>query len=122
MSVQIQVPNYLVPVYQLANDGVEVINPPLEPQKDEDGKTKQNQAFPGMQAYRVGVEDVYSEREVVRDGETVIKASTKTMNVTVWESSMPQVQQGDLIRFRSLMMGSVDSNVFAQALGVEVLS
>lgn len=122
MSEHRQIPNYLMPVYQLANDGVEVVNTPSGPQTDEDGKTKQNQAFPGMQAYRVGVEVVYSEREVIRDGEPIIKASTKLVNVTVWASSMPQVQVGDLVRFTSLMVGAMESHVFAQALGVEVIS
>lgn len=111
------VPNYLLPFYQLEVDGVEVVNTPSGPQNDEDGKAKQNQAFPGMQAYRVGVEVVYSEREVIR-----IQALAKVMNVTAWASSMPQVQEGDWVRFTSLMVGAVDSNVFAQALGVEVLS
>lgn len=122
MTHRFEVPSYLVPVFQLSNDGVEVVNPPSEPQKNQEGEPKRNQAFPGLQAYRVGVEVVYSERETVRDGETVIKASTKTLNVTVWASSMPQVQVGDWVRFTTLMVGAVDSNVFAQALGVEVIS
>jgi|GEM_PF-6593199 len=116
------VPNYLLPFYQLEVDGIEVVNTPSGPQNDEDGKTKQNQAFPGMQAYRVGVEVVHSEREVIRYGEPIIQALAKVMNVTAWAPSMPQVQEGDWGRFTSLMVGAVDSNVFAQALGVEVLS
>lgn len=122
MSERFDVPSYLVPVFQLSNDGVEITSLPSGPQKTKDGQEKRSQAFPGMLAYRIGVEAVNSEREVIRDGEPIIKSSVRPMNVTVWASSMPQVQLGDWVRFTTLMVGAVDSNVFAQALGVEVVS
>lgn len=122
MSEGFEVPSYLIPVFQLSNDGVEVTNPPSGPQTDKDGAAKENQAFPGMKAYRIGVELINSEREIVRGGETMLKSSVRPMNVTVWSSSMPDLSKGDWVRFMSLMVGSVDSNVFFQALGVEVVS
>lgn len=122
MTERFDVPSYLIPIYQLANEGVEVTNPPSGPQKDKDGEIKKSQAFPGMKAYRVGVEVINSEREVIRDGETKLMSSVRPINVTVWASSMPDLNKEDLIRFTSLMVGAMESNVFFQALGVEVLS
>lgn len=122
MSNMFDVPAYLVPVHQLGIDGVIVTNVPSAPQKDKDGEIKKSQAFAGRKAYRIGVQVVNSEREIMRDGEKALMYSVRPVNVTVWTSSMPEVSEGDWVRFTSLMVGAMDSNVFFQALGVEVVS
>lgn len=113
-----QVPNYLTPMAALASS-MEVIAPVRE-KTDADGTQKRSTAFDGKLGWIVPLELVRGTRQKrLPTGETMEVLDTETINVTVWNNARPDVEVGEYVVLVSPMIGSVDSNLFYQALNVE---
>lgn len=115
------IPSYLVPAGILATEPVEVTRGPemkLVGEGDEK-KPKVNPNFPGRTAYSMAVEVVRgTKRKTLFDGRTAEVPVLDEIAVTVWAEGAPEVEPGDYVNLRGVMVGAVDGNAYVQVLGV----
>jgi hypothetical protein len=114
------IPAYLVPLTALTSP-VEITGPVRE-KKDQDDVQKRSQAFDNRLGWIVPVEIVRGTRQKrLPTGEVMDVLDTQALNVSVWTNARPTAQPGDYVSLVSPMIGSVEGNIFVQALGVEAV-
>lgn len=110
-----QVPNYLTPVAALTAP-MEVIAPVRE-KTDADGTQKRSTAFGGKLGWIVPLELVRGTRQKkLPSGEVMEVLDSETINATIWNNARPNVEPGEYVALVSPMVGSVEGNLFIQAL------
>lgn len=114
------IPNYLTPL-EAFTAPMEITGPVRE-KKDQDGVQKRSQAFDNRLGWIVPVEVVRGTRQKrLPTGEMMDVLDTETINVSVWNNVAPQAQPGDYVSLVSPMIGSVEGNIFVQALDVKAV-
>lgn len=114
---KMNIPNYLTPIESLTAS-VEVVGAVRE-KTDSEGVQKRSPVFDGALGWVVPVEIVRGTRtKRLPNGDELNVLDTDTVNVTVWNNSIPSVKAGDYVAFVSPMVGAVESSLFVQALGV----
>ncbi|MGP9722249.1 hypothetical protein [Corynebacterium sp. AOP40-4SA-5] len=84
-----------------------------------EGKPKASKGFPGLLPFKVTVEFLRGVREKKRlDGQALQLPDYDQISVKVWGEGSPQVEVGDYVRLIQPMVGSVDGNLFVQAVGL----
>lgn len=114
------IPAYLTPLTALTSP-VEITGPVRE-KKDQEDVQKRSQAFDNRLGWIVPVEIVRGTRQKrLPTGEVMDVLDTQALNVSVWTNARPTAQPGDYVSLVKPMIGSVEGNIFVQALGVEAV-
>lgn len=114
------IPAYLTPLTALTSP-VEITGPVRE-KKDQEDVQKRSPAFGDKLGWIVPVEIVRGTRQKrLPTGEVMDVLDTQALNVSVWTNARPTAQPGDYVSLVSPMIGSVEGNIFVQALGVEAV-
>lgn len=114
------IPTYLTPLTALTSP-MEITGPVRE-KKDQDDQQKRSPAFDERLGWIVPVELVRGTRQKrLPTGEVMEVLDTQSLNVTVWSNSRPKGQPGDYVSLVKPMIGSVEGNIFVQALDVKAV-
>lgn len=114
------IPNYLTPLMALTSP-MEITGPVRE-KKDQEDVQKRSQAFDNRLGWIVPVEIVRGTRQKrLPTGEVMEVLDTQALNVSVWNNAAPPVQPGDYVSLVKPMIGSVEGNIFVQALDVKAV-
>lgn len=119
--------SFLVPTHMISAtallEPVEVVRAPEIASARGSDSPKTSTNFPGTAAYRVTVEYLRGTREkTFQDGEIVTIPVLDQVTVTVWSATSLKAEVGDYVVFNDLMIGAVDSTLYVQAQGMEVVS
>lgn len=110
------IPSHLLPIASLV-DSVEVVGDVRE-KTDRDGNIRRSEHF-NAPGWIVPVEIIRGTRQKhLPDGKTAEILDAFILNCTVWSAKKPAVKVGDYVEFDGLMIGAVEGNLYAQALGV----
>lgn len=114
------IPTYLTPLTALTSP-MEITGPVRE-KKDQEDVQKRSQAFDNRLGWIVPVEIVRGTRQKrLPTGEVMDVLDTEALNITVWNNAAPRVQPGDYVSLVKPMIGSVEGNIFVQALDVKAV-
>lgn len=114
------IPAYLTPLTALTSP-VEITGPVRE-KKDQEDVQKRSPAFGDKLGWIVPVEIVRGTRQKrLPTGEVMEVLDTQALNVSVWNNAAPPVQPGDYVSLVKPMIGSVEGNIFVQALDVKAV-
>lgn len=114
------IPTYLTPLTALTSP-MEITGPVRE-KKDQEDVQKRSPAFDERLGWIVPVEIVRGTRQKrLPTGEVMDVLDTEALNITVWNNAAPRVQPGDYVSLVKPMIGSVEGNIFVQALDVKAV-
>lgn len=98
------------------------ITGPVREKKDQEDVQKRSPAFDERLGWIVPVEIVRGTRQKrLPTGEVMDVLDTEALNITVWNNAAPRVQPGDYVSLVKPMIGSVEGNIFVQALDVKAV-
>lgn len=114
------IPAYLTPLTALISP-VEITGPVRE-KKDQEDVQKRSPAFGDKLGWIVPVEIVRGTRQKrLPTGEVMDVLDTQALNVSVWTNARPTAQPGEYVSLVNPMIGSVEGNIFVQALDVKAV-